>query len=329
MYVTVSLVSPWLNEVWQDLFRGRNESLTLAILSFTVHEIAYYGRYVPFWIASKIRALDKYRIQPDKHISDAQWWKCIRGVLVSHFVVELPVMLGFHPIAEFFGMRVTEGQLPSWTAIALQVFLFMVVEDFIFYWTHRILHEVPSLYRRFHKMHHEFAAPFGLAAEYAHPLETVVQSAGTIVGPLAYAAIVGDFHVFTLLVWIFVRILQAVEAHSGYDFPWSMNNIIPFWCGADHHDYHHQAFRGNYASSFRWWDYVLNTEGKYRSMRANQRAAKQAKLAAASAAIKDVQKPLVPTIDSASVDQALAAVDAPAVAAAAVEAVDLETKKTQ
>jgi methylsterol monooxygenase len=35
---------------------------------------------------------------------------------------------------------------------------------------------------------------------------------------------------------------------------------MPFWAGAEHHDLHHHYFIGNYASSFRWWDYCLDTE---------------------------------------------------------------------
>jgi hypothetical protein len=51
-----------------------------------------------------------------------------------------------------------------------------------------------------------------------------------------------------------MRILQTIDTHSGYDFPWSVHNIIPFWGGAEHHDYHHMNRGANYASSFRWLD---------------------------------------------------------------------------
>ena len=57
-----------------------------------------------------------------------------------------------------------------------------------------------------------------------------------------------------------MRLFQAVDSHSGYEFPWSLHHFLPFWAGADHHDEHHHYFIGGYSSSFRWWDYFLETE---------------------------------------------------------------------
>ena len=72
-----------------------------------------------------------------------------------------------------------------------------------------------------------------------------------------------------------MRLFQAVDAHSGYDFPISLHNWVPFWAGADHHDYHHMAFLGCYSTSFRWWDHLLGTDSGYKRTRAKERAAKQ------------------------------------------------------
>jgi methylsterol monooxygenase len=69
-----------------------------------------------------------------------------------------------------------------------------------------------------------------------------------------------------------VRLFQAIDAHSGYDFPWSLNKFIPFWAGADHHDFHHQAFVNNFSTSFRWWDWTLGTDTRYRTFRKRQAA---------------------------------------------------------
>jgi len=60
------------------------------------------------------------------------------------------------------------------------------------------------------------------------------------------------------------------------DFPWSLHNILPFWSGAEHHDFHHMAFTNNFSTSFRWWDRIFGTDDKYREYRTRVNAAKKA-----------------------------------------------------
>lgn len=118
-----------------------------------------------------------------------------------------------------------------------------------------------------------------MAAEYASPIEVAMLGIGTIFSPVLYSAITGDLHLLTMYSWIVLRLFQAIDAHSGYDFPWSLHNFLPFWAGADHHDTHHEKFIGNYASSFRWWDYMLDTQSgaEAAAKRRDRKAAKQQK----------------------------------------------------
>lgn len=81
-------------------------------------------------------------------------------------------------------------------------------------------------------------------------------------------------------IWIVLRLFQAVDAHSGYDFPWSLRHLstkyLPWlgWAGADHHDYHHEQTKGCYSTSFRHMDYLFGTEYSYHEKRAAQKAAR-------------------------------------------------------
>ena len=72
------------------------------------------------------------------------------------------------------------------------------------------------LYKHIHKLHHKYSAPFGLAAEYAHPLEVMILGTGTILGPLLYCKVTQNVHIVTVYIWITLRLFQAIDAHSGY-----------------------------------------------------------------------------------------------------------------
>lgn len=183
---------------------------------------------------------------------------CAVVVLISHFTVELPQIWFFHPFATAVGMSF-DVPFPSPWKMALQIAIFFVIEDTWHYWFHRALHYGP-LYKMIHKMHHYYSTPFGLASEYASPIEAMLLGIGIVGSPIAVCAVMGELHLLTMYVWIILRLFQAIDAHSGYDFPWSLRHFLPFWAGAEHHDMHHEKFIGNYASSFRWWDYMLDTE---------------------------------------------------------------------
>lgn len=191
--------------------------------------------------------------------------------------------------------------------MASQIVLFFFIEDFyhckrfsdrhgpgsryVSDWAHRALHWGP-LYKKIHKLHHTYSAPFGLAAEYAHPLEILILGLGTIGGPFLYCVLSGgNLHIITVYLWIVLRLFQAVDAHSGYDFPWSLNKIFPLWAGADHHDYHHEATLNCYSTSFRHMDWLFGTDRAYHKKRSAQAEAK--KLAAAAAKTAAVAKDAV------------------------------------
>ncbi|KAI1618138.1 methylsterol monooxygenase [Exophiala viscosa] len=236
----------------------QNDVLATGIMSFMMHEIVYFGRCLPFMIMDKIPYFRRYKIQGQKMPTLSEQWACAKLVLLSHFTVELPQIWLFHPMSQYFGLSSTVP-FPHWTTMAWQIALFFVLEDAWHYWLHRALH-TPRLYKMIHKLHHQYSAPFGLAAEYASPLETMILAFGSVGIPIVFCAFTKNLHIMTMYLWIIGRLFQAIDAHSGYEFPWSLHHFLPFWAGADHHDVHHEKFLGNYSSSFRWWDAVMGTE---------------------------------------------------------------------
>ncbi|KAF2473494.1 uncharacterized protein BDR25DRAFT_302367 [Lindgomyces ingoldianus] len=236
----------------------QNDVLATGIMSFAMHEIVYFGRSLPWIIIDAIPWFRRYKLQQQKIPTAYEQWQCAFLVFISHVTVELPQIWLFHPMCQYFGMS-TVVPFPSMYKMAFQIAVFFVLEDAWHYWIHRAMHWGP-LYKNIHKIHHQYSAPFGLAAEYASPIEVMVLGLGTVGVPIAWCAITKDLHILTMYLWIVFRLFQAIDAHSGYEFPWSLHHFIPFWAGAEHHDIHHERFIGNYASSFRWWDYFLDTE---------------------------------------------------------------------
>ncbi|KAF8491604.1 hypothetical protein F5888DRAFT_1864917 [Russula emetica] len=211
----------------------------------------YFGRCLPWIIIDAIPCFRK--LQPNKVPTPEEQWECTKGVLFSHFTVEGPAIFLFHPVAESFGMSTWQVPFSSWQTMLMQLAFSFFFEDMFHYFcsffavrfpsgrslthatlsifsaAHQLLH-TPLLYKHIHKLHHKYSAPFGLAAEYAHPLEVMILGTGTILGPLSTV---------------------------GPLMP------IPDTSGAEYHDFHHMAFVKNFSTSFRWWDRLLGTDKKY------------------------------------------------------------------
>lgn len=262
----------FLEKTWLAYYQWfGNDVVATGIMSFVLHELFYFGRCVPWIIIDQIEYFKKWKIQPERAPTSKEQWECTKLVLFSHFTIELPQIWLFHPICSLVGLQLSVP-FPSIGTMATQIALFMFLEDAWHFWIHWSMHWGP-LYRYIHKIHHKYAAPFGLAAEYAHPLETLVLGIGTIGFPIFYCYLTnGGVHLVTVYIWVILRLFQAIDSHSGYDFPWSLNKFFPMWSGADGHDYHHMAFTDNYSSSFRWWDALLGTDKKYKRWKAKQMA---------------------------------------------------------
>ncbi|CAK5277989.1 unnamed protein product, partial [Mycena citricolor] len=288
----------WLEQKWAAwyIYMG-NPILATGLMSFLLHEIVYFGRCIPWVIIDSIPYFRRWKLQANKIPTAKEQWECTKQVLFSHFMVELPVIWLFHPMAEVFGMRTYEIPFPPLKEMLPQVFLFFVFEDMFHYFAHQALHYGP-LYKHIHKIHHKYSAPFGLAAEYAHPAEVAILGTGTIAGPLLYCMITSNLHIVTMYLWIVLRLFQAVDAHSGYDFPWSLQHIVPFWSGAEHHDFHHMAFTNNYSTSFRWCDRIFGTDDKYRIYRARVEAAKKSMANASKADHDELERKLMAEVEA-------------------------------
>ena len=103
----------YLESFWLDTFKDSEyPGIKLAIVLFLWHEIVFIGRYIPFMICDYVPYLRQFKIQ-EKENSREAIWKCVKHVLWAQVLVELPMMMLFHPVAISLGMKFLSVPFPS------------------------------------------------------------------------------------------------------------------------------------------------------------------------------------------------------------------------
>ncbi|CAL9045436.1 unnamed protein product [Musa banksii] len=201
-------------------------------------------------------AVSPYKLQPKVRLPAASFFRCYKDVMRVFIFIVGPLQLSSYPTVKLVGIR-TGLPLPSLWEVAAQLGVYFLVEDYGNYWIHRLMHGKWG-YEKIHHVHHEFTAPIGFAAPYAHWAEVLLLGIPSFVGPA-----IAPCHMITFWIWIALRQLEAIETHSGYDFPLSPTKFIPFYGGAEYHDYHHYVggqSQSNFASVFTYCDYIYGTD---------------------------------------------------------------------
>ncbi|KAL6908149.1 hypothetical protein ACP4OV_002319 [Aristida adscensionis] len=185
------------------------------------------------------RLTSPYKLQPRVRLSPAAFLRCYRDTVWVLLLVTIgPLLFAPYPVVKIVGIRMGLP-LPSAWEVAAQLVVYLLVEDYLGYWFHRLLHTKWG-YNKFHYIHHKYAAPVGFAAAHSHWIELLI---------LGFPAFVGSAmvpcHITTFRFWFIVRGVEAIDTHSGFNFPFSPSRFIPFYGGAEFHDYHHYVGKQN------------------------------------------------------------------------------------
>jgi sterol desaturase/sphingolipid hydroxylase (fatty acid hydroxylase superfamily) len=68
-------------------------------------------------------------------------------------------------------------------------------------------------------------------------------------------------HPLSQWVWLLISVQFSLEAHCGYDFPFTVDKLLPFigLGGPEHHDLHHQWPRTNFQPFLTYADWLCGT----------------------------------------------------------------------
>ena len=177
----------------------------------------------------------------------------------------------FRPVfTVFLSYRVAQApEHMNWYWLPLEVGLYGIILDFWFYWYHRLMHEVGSLWN-FHRTHHLTKHPNPLLTLYADLEQEIFDIAGI---PLAtyFSMKAMGFPMGFYEWWICHQFVVFAElaGHSGLRVHAEPPNPFTFllrWFDCElvieDHDMHHRKgwkSSGNYGKQTRLWDRIFGT----------------------------------------------------------------------
>jgi len=217
--------------------------LASTIFAFNIGLFAVLDFFIP--------SLQKYRIQPYKTM--AAWKNRLQDALKN----EVPWYFFFWiPFGGLLRARRMATAAPTVALVIKEVLAGLCIYDALFYFGHNILHRVAPLYKGIHAKHHH--SPVVRAGDSIR--HSFLDGTWDVVCAVV-ALNVLKAHTLSRALFNLVAISLICEAHSGYHFPWAINNIVPMhiFAGSVVHDLHHRKGKVNFSKFFTWWDRMFGT----------------------------------------------------------------------
>lgn len=140
---------------------------------------------------------------------------------------------------------------PLWA----RVIALIVAADFYYYWSHRIFHTVPTLWR-FHSIHHSIKQMDWIAAHRTHPVDTAITNSGAIILTFLF-----DFGTGALAIFSVQFAWHSLLKHSNVKIGWGPLRWL-YLTPAFHH-WHHanivEAHDKNFSGQLPIWDLLFRT----------------------------------------------------------------------
>jgi len=265
---------------WDDVFGSMSPLVAeLTLTMSTTCLIVMYNLVMLLIYYLQLPLFEQFKIQQDhpwpwldkrEDVRQAFWKLSTRSLKLS--LLNIYILLPLMTISKIwlFGMM-TDGSLAesssfhtddeSWPSVmknCSDMILLAVLHEFGLYFTHRLMHTYPSLYK-YHKVHHEHKHNTTLASQHNHPVDFIL----SIGGPLLLAVGLVNPHSSTLFQFLIWTVFANMDDHVGYSFPWSPVRWFPLSAATEEHEFHHSKNLGCFGSKLSIYNTLLGGYERY------------------------------------------------------------------
>ena len=196
------------------------------------------------------------------YFTDLAWWlftptagKLFSGVVVAVAIIGLGAVLGLGITGDHLRGIAERDTFIGRQPLLLQIGAFLLLADFLAYWSHRAHHTIGRLWK-LHSVHHSSTEVDWLSSVRVHPLNDAIGS--TIV---ATPLLLLGFSAGTLGAYLPFLALYAIMLHANVG--WSFGPLRYVIASPAFHRWHHsaepEAVNRNFAGLFPFWDHLFGT----------------------------------------------------------------------
>ena len=190
--------------------------------------------FIIYWLTTGFWYLCDIYIDPKYRVEGLIDWTLYKKSAIQSVIMQLtitPIILYYMiPLWEWRGLDISYDNFITIESL-VKLLICPLISEVVFFYTHKLGH-TPYLYKKIHRIHHEWIIPCAVSASYSHPLEYIFCNLSSFIIP----PFIMNLNGYAMQLWFILASITVINSHSGYR---CLNDSIRH---TDHHKYNNRNF---------------------------------------------------------------------------------------